>query len=149
MLKTVMMKLLLLSITFLSLLVIPTAYAETQNIEIPYIFVQIIPKDSNGNILGLFQLDKITNIDYSALDYLLDSEFSQNKDSVYQLDGKKIQLIIRENSETYTNSQMVSSTNVTVDTGNGVEEVVRFAHDGYMVSPGDSVTTIWYFVRTI
>ena len=144
MIKQLLMKLLLLSIIFLSLLIVPTAYAE-----IPYVFVQIIPKDSNGNVLGLFQLDKVTHLYTSTLDILLDFEFSPNTDSVYQLDGKKIQLIIRENSEVYTHSRMVSSTNVTVDTGNGVEEVVRFAHDGYMVSSGDSVTTIWYFVRTI
>ena len=143
------MKLLLLSIIFLSLLVIPTAYAETQNIEIPYIFVQIIPKDPNGNVLGLFQLDKVTHLNHSALDDILDFEFSPNKDSVYQLDDKKIQVIIRENIENYTSSQMVSHTSLTENTENGTEEVVRFAHDGYMVSPGDSVTTIWYFVRTI
>ena len=139
-----MMKLLLLSITFLSLLVIPTAYAE-----IPYVFVQIIPKDPDGNVLGLFQLDKVTRLNHSALDDILDFEFSPNKDSVYQLDDKKIQVIIRENIENYTNSQMVSHTSLTENTENGTEEVVRFAHDGYMVSPGDSVTTIWYFVRTI
>ena len=145
MIKELLMKLLFLSIIFLSLLIVPTtAYAE-----IPYVFVQIIPKDPNGNILGLFQLDKITNINYSALDYLLDSEFSQNKDSVYQLDGKKIQLIIRENTDNYTNSQLVSFTSLMANTENGIEEALRFSHDGYMVSPGESVTTIWYFVRTI
>ena len=138
------MKLLLLPIIFLSLLVVPTAYAET-----PYIFVQIIPKDHNGNVLGLFQLDKITRLNASALDNILDFEFSPNKDSVYQLDDKKIQVIIRENTENYTSSQMVSFTGLEENTENGTEEVVRFAHDGYMVSPGDSVTTIWYFVRTI
>jgi hypothetical protein len=142
--KTVMVKLLLLSITFLLLLVIPTAYAE-----IPYVFVQIIPKDPNGNILGLFQLDKITRLNYSALEILLDFEFSPNTDSVYQLDDKKIQVIIRENTDNYTNSQLVSFTSLMANTENGTEEAVRFAHDGYMVSSGDSVTTIWYFVRTI
>jgi hypothetical protein len=139
-----MVKLLLLSITFLLLLVIPTAYAE-----IPYVFVQIIPKDPNGNILGLFQLDKITRLNYSALEILLDFEFSPNTDSVYQLDDKKIQVIIRENTDNYTNSQLVSFTSLMANTENGTEEAVRFAHDGYMVSSGDSVTTIWYFVRTI
>ena len=138
------MKLLLLPIVLLSLLIIPTAYAET-----PYIFVQIIPKDPNGNVLGLFQLDKVTHLNYSALDSLLDSEFSPSKDSVYQLDDKKIQLIIRENIYNYTSSQMVSHTSLMADTENGTEEAVRFAHDGYMASPGDSLTTIWYFVRTI
>jgi hypothetical protein len=143
MIKTVMMKLLLLPIVFLSLLVIPTAYAET------YVFIQIIPKDPNGNILGLFQLDKITRLNNSALDTLLDSEFSPNNDSIYQLDDKKIQVIIRENTDNYTSSQMVSFTSLMANTENGTEEAIRFAHDGYMVSPGDSVTTIWYFVRTI
>jgi hypothetical protein len=144
MIKTVMMKLLLLPIVFLSLLVIPTASAET-----PYVFIQIIPKDLNGNMLGLFQLDKITRLNYSALDSLLDSEFSPNNDSIYQLDDKKIQVIIRENTDNYTSSQMVSHTSLMANTENGTEEAIRFAHDGYMVSPGDSVTTIWYFVRTI
>ena len=139
-----MVKLLLLSITFLLLLVIPTAYAE-----IPYVFVQIIPKDPNGNILGLFQLDKITRLNYSALEILLDFEFSPNTDSVYQLDDKKIQVIIRENIENYTSSQMVAHTSLMENTENGTEEVVRFAHDGYMVSSGDSTTTIWYFVGAI
>jgi hypothetical protein len=142
--KTVMMKLLFLPIIFLSLLIIPTAYAET-----PYIFVQIIPKDPNGNVLGLFQLDKVTRLNHSALDDILDFEFSPNTDSVYQLDDKKIQVIIRENIENYTSSQMVSHTSLMENTENGTEEVVRFAHDGYMVSSGDSVTTIWYFVRAI
>ncbi len=138
-----MMKLLLLPIVFLSLLVIPTAYAET------YVFIQIIPKDPNGNILGLFQLDKITRLNNSALDTLLDSEFSPNTDSIYQLDDKKIQVIIREDIDNVTSSEMVSFTSLMANTENGTEEAIRFAHDGYMVSPGDSVTTIWYFVRTI
>jgi hypothetical protein len=142
--KIVMMKLLLLPIVFLSLLVIPTASAET-----PYIFVQIIPKDHNGNVLGLFQLDKVTRLNHSALDDILDFEFSINTDSVYQLEDKKIQVIIRENIVNYTSSQMVAHTSLMENTENGTGEVVRFAHDGYMVSPGDSVTTIWYFVRTI
>jgi hypothetical protein len=137
------MKLLLLPIVFLSLLVIPTAYAET------YVFIQIIPKDPNGNILGLFQLDKITRLNNSALDTLLDSEFSPNTDSIYQLDDKKIQVIIREDIDNVTSSEMVSFTSLMANTENGTEEAIRFAHDGYMVSPGDSVTTIWYFVRTI
>ena len=100
-------------------------------------------------MLGLFQLDKITRLNYSALDNLLDSEFSPNNDSIYQLDDKKIQVIIRENTDNYTSSQMVSHTSLMANTENGTEEAIRFAHDGYMVSPGDSVTTIWYFVRTI
>ena len=144
MMKIVMMKLLLLPIVFLSLLVIPTASAET-----PYIFVQIIPKDHNGNVLGLFQLDKVTRLNHSALDDILDFEFSINTDSVYQLEDKKIQVIIRENIVNYTSSQLISYTSIMADVGNGFEEAIRFAHDGYMVSPGDSSTTIWYFVRTI
>ena len=144
MMKIVMMKLLLLPIVFLSLLVIPTASAET-----PYIFVQIIPKDHNGNVLGLFQLDKVTRLNHSALDDILDFEFSLNTDSVYQLDDKKIQVIIRENTDNYTSSKLITNTSIMANTENGIEEALRFSHDGYMVSPGESVTTIWYFVRTI
>jgi len=145
MIKQLLMKLLFLSIIFLSLLIVPTtAYAE-----IPYVFVQIIPKDSNGNVLGLFQLDKVTRLNYSALDVLLDFEFSPNTDSVYQLDDKKIQVIIRENTDNYTSSKLITNTSIMANTENGIEEALRFSHDGYMVSPGESVTTIWYFVRTI
>jgi len=56
------MKFFIFTVMILSIFVIPTAFAD-----VPYIFVQIIHKDSDGNLLGYLQSDRVTDVDVPFL----------------------------------------------------------------------------------
>ena len=84
------MKLFIITIIILSVFIIPTAFAEST-----YIFVQIIHRDSDRNLIAYLQSDKMTSIDLPALNYLLDEESSE-KDPIYEIAGKKLQVITRQ-----------------------------------------------------
>ena len=78
------MKLFVITMIALSAFAIPVAFADT-----PYIFVQIIHRDSDGNLISYLQSDKMTSVDLPSLDFLLDHESSIKQDPIYEIDGKK------------------------------------------------------------
>jgi len=139
------MNLFVITIIILSVFLIPTAFAESA----PYIFVQIIHRDSDGNLLAYLQSDKMTSIDLPALNYLLNIESSLKQDLIYEIDGKKHQVIVRQFTETFDSQNLLGSTQLLVDV-NGIEVMtVRFIHDGFRVASGDTVTTVWSFARLV
>ena len=138
------MKFLLISIIILSVFVIPAAFAEST----PYIFVQIIHRDSNGNLISYLQSDKMTSIDLPALNYLLDEESSE-KDPIYNIDGKKLQVITRQFVETRDSQDLLANTQLLVDVNNIEVMAVRFIHDGFRIISGDTITTVWSFARDV
>ena len=135
------MKLFIITIIILSIFVIPTAFAEST----PYIFVQIIHRDSSGNLLAYLQSDKMTSIDLPALNYLLIHE-SLKKDLIYEFDGKKFLVITRQFIDTIDSNNSLASTELLVYVERVEVSTVRFLHDGFRVIPGDTITTIWSFV---
>lgn len=135
------MKFFIITIIILSVFVIPTAFAEVD----PYIFVQIIHKDSSGNLIAYLQSDKMTSIDLPALNYLLIHE-SLKENPIYEIDGEKFLVITRQFVETIDSNNPLGTTKLLVDV-NGVEATTaRFLHDGFRVTPGDTITSIWSFV---
>ena len=138
------MKLFIISIIILSVFVIPAAFAEST----PYIFVQIIHRDSNGNLISYLQSDKMTSIDLPALNYLLDEESSE-KDPIYNIDGKKLQVITRQFVETRDSQDLLANTQLLVDVNNIEVMAVRFIHDGFRIISGDTITTVWSFARDV
>ena len=139
------MKFFVISIIILSVFIIPTAFAEST----PYIFVQIIHRDSNGNLLAYLQSDRINIIDLSVLNYLLDQESSLKQDPVYDVDGKKLQVITRQFVETVDSQGLLASTRLMVDVNNIEVMTVQFTHDGFRITSGDTITTIWSFARSV
>ncbi len=139
------MKFFVLSINILSIFVIPTAFAEST----PYIFVQIIHRDSDGNLLAYLQSDKMTSIDLPALNFLLDHESSLKQDPIYEIDGEKQQVITRQFVEQYDSQNLVASTHLLVNMDNNEVRAVGFIHDGFRITSGDTVTTVWSFARLV
>ena len=138
------MNLFVITIIILSVFLIPTAFAESA----PYIFVQIIHRDSNGNLISYLQSDKMTSIDLPALNYLLDEESSE-KDPIYNIDGKKLQVITRQFVETRDSQDLLANTQLLVDVNNIEVMAVRFIHDGFRIISGDTITTVWSFARDV
>ena len=139
------MKFFVISIIILSVFAIPVSFAEST----PYIFVQIIHRDSSGNLLVYLQSDKMTSIDLPALNFLLDHESSLKQDPIYEIDGKKHQVITRQFTETFASEDLLASTELQVDVNNIEVMTVRFIHDGFRIIPGDTVTTVWSFARLV
>jgi len=142
----------ILLISILSVtLIIPSSFA--QNSPAPnsdvYIFVQTFVRNSDGNLVHYFENDKFTDKNLAALDVFLDFEASRGNAPEYDLEGKKFQLIQRSKVLEIDSFQLVASTKLE-DPENPVSPfLVRYAHDGYFLTPGDELTQVWTFFRQI
>ena len=142
----------ILLISILSVtLIIPSSFA--QNSPAPnsdvYIFVQTFVRNSDGNLVHYFENDKFTDKNLAALDVFLDFEASRGNAPEYDLEGKKFQLIQRSKVLEIDSFQLVASTKLE-DPENPISPfLVRYAHDGYFLTPGDELTQVWTFFREI
>jgi len=131
------MKLLILGVIIISVFVIPTAFAE-----IPYIFVQIIHNDSDGNLLAYLQSDRVTDANLTEINKMLEHESARGVDPIYQKDGNIFQVITRENTLHFDSSLMYASTSLR----NAENDIIlRLPHDGLRVLPDDTIKVIWIF----
>ena len=138
------MKLFLLGVIILSIFVIPTVYAE-----IPYIFVQIIHKDSDGNLLAYLQSDRVTDANLTEINEMLEHESARGIDPIYQKDGNTFQVITRENTLYFDSPLMYASTSLIQDVNDEQNIILRLPHDGFRVLPGDSIKVIWIFTKSV
>jgi len=114
-----------------------------------YIFVQTFVRNSDGILVHYFENDKFTDKNLAALDVFLDSEASRGNAPEYDLEGKKFQMIQRSKVLEIDSFQLVASTKLE-DSGNLISvSLVRYAHDGYFLTPGDEITQVWTFFREI
>ena len=138
------MKFFIFTMMILSIFVIPTAFAD-----VPYIFVQIIHKDSDGNLLGYLQSDRVTDVDVPFLDEMLEHESTRTDNPTYQKNGNFFQVITRENTLNFDFPLMYASTNLVQDVNDEQVVVLRLPHDGLRVLPGDTIKVIWIFARSV
>lgn len=138
------MKLFLICIILLSAFVIPIVYAET-----PYIFVQIIHKDSDGNLLAYLQSDRVTDANLDMINDMLEHESARGVDPIYQKDGNIFQVITRENTLHFDSALMYASTSLIQDVHDEPISILRLPHDGFRVLPGDSIKVIWIFAKSV
>jgi len=114
-----------------------------------YIFVQTFVRNSDGVLVHYFENDKFTDKNLAALDVFLDFEALRGNAPEYDLEGKKFQLIQRSKILEIDSFQLVASTKLE-DTENPISQfLVRYAHDGYFLTPGDELTQVWTFFRQI
>ena len=115
-------------------------------------FVQIIHRDSDGNLLAYIESDKIAIMHNDAMIELMDMQSSTGTDPVYDINGNYVEVIIRqqiteiETTTLSTDTKLVST--VKDKDGNKII-ILRIVHDGYMANAGDTVTTYWNFARII
>jgi len=114
-----------------------------------YIFVQTFVRDSDGNLVHYFENDKFTDKNLAALDIFLDSEAARGNAPEYDLEEKKFQLIQRSKVLEIDSFQLVASTKLEEAENPVSASLVRYAHDGYFLTPGDELTQVWTFFREI
>ena len=115
-----------------------------------YAFVQIIHRDSDGNLLAYIESDDMQDIDKDSIIELINYESSQGNDPIYQVNANTIEVITRQQiSQVETISLSTDSKLVSNFLDEDGKEIItlRFTHDGYMAFPGDTVITYWNFVK--
>ncbi|WP_316507051.1 hypothetical protein [Nitrosopumilus sp.] len=114
-----------------------------------FILVQSTVRNSDGTLIAYLESTKFTDLNLSALGSFLDFEASRGSDPIVTIDENKFQVIQRVQSQSFNSEELVASTKL-FDNANGKSILlVRFAHDGYSIVPGDNLESIWTFVRPI
>ena len=112
-----------------------------------FMFVQTTVRNSDGTIVVYLESTKFTNLNLPALESFLDYEASRGNDPIITIDGEKYQVIRRVQSQSLNSVGLVGST-ILSDYVDGKPVILaRFAHDGYPTIPGDTLESIWTFVR--
>ncbi len=157
------MNIYVLSIITISVLFIPVSFASTENIEFSkasdgtsvYLFVQIIHRDSDGNLLGFIQSDRMTFLDADLLNYYVNQKGMARTVMGPDPNGPHFEIF----GEKYTITQEIK--NITASTlfviewetdesSERIQKVAaRFGHEGLMLSPGDTVATVWNFAKFV
>jgi len=114
-----------------------------------YISVQTFVRNSDGHLVHYFENDKFTHKNFKELHEFLDFEASRGNDPIYDVNGKKFQLIQRTKTIQIDSHQLVASTLLSNSEQPNVDFLVRYAHDGYFLIPGDEINQVWTFLRTI
>jgi len=132
-------------------LLLPSAFAQNSqpaSLDV-YIFVQTFVRNSDGVLVHYFENDKFTDKNLAALNVFLDSEAARGNAPEYDLEGKKFQLIQRSKVLEIDSFQLVASTKLEEAENPISASLVRYAHDGYFLTPGDELTQVWTFFREI
>jgi len=114
-----------------------------------FIFVQSTIRNSDGQLVTYLESSKFTDLNLELLGPFLDFEASRGNDPIVTINGEEYQVIRRVQSKTFPRDDLVAST-ILSDTIDGkLTMLARFAHDGYPVSPGDTLESMWTFIRPV
>ena len=112
-----------------------------------FIFVQTTIRNSDGQLITYLESSKFTDLNFEKLGPFLDFEASRGNDPKITIDGTEYQMIRRVQSKTFTSDDLVASTILSDNADGKLVMLARFAHDGYLVTKGDTLESIWTFIR--
>src|SRR3990167_3419018 len=143
-----MRKLLLFGFAFL-LFPLSSTFSSTQtNIrDNIFVFVQTTVRNSDGTIIVYLESTKFSDLNLPALQSFLDYEATRGNNPIITIDGEKYQVIRRMQSQSFDSGGLVASTILSDNVDGKITLLARFAHDGYTLSSGDTLESIWTFVR--
>ena len=109
-----------------------------------YIIVQIQIRDSNQNLVGYIETDRITVQNLEELSEILDDMSTNPKNTkIITIDDKKYQVIVVEDDAKHLFDAFLSISHIT----NDGESIVYVNYDGFQIRAGDVVITTWTMVR--
>ena len=107
-----------------------------------YIIAQIQIRDSNENLVGYIETDRITVLDkFSGI--LDDMSANPKNTKIITIDEKKYQVITGIGDAEYVSDGFVSLSGITSDG----ETLVYANYGGFQIRAGDLVLTTWTMVR--
>lgn len=114
-----------------------------------FIFVQTTLRNSDGTLVVYLESVKFSDLNLPALKSFLDYEATRGNDPIIAVDGQNFQVIRRVQSQSFDSEELVAST-ILSDAVDGKNIILaRFAHDGYSTIPGDTLESMWTFVRSV
>jgi hypothetical protein len=114
-----------------------------------FIFVQTTVRNSDGQLVVYLESSKFTDLNLELLGPFLDFEATRGNDPVITISGEEYQVIRRVQSKTFTSEDLVASTILSDNKDGQLVMLARFAHDGYPVSQGDTLESMWTFIRPV
>jgi hypothetical protein len=140
----------ILASVFFLIVISATNYSQAYQTDIDkglLIFVQTTIRNSDGQLVTYLESSKFTDLNLELLGPFLDYEASRANDPIVTINGEEYQVIRRVQSKTFPSEDLVAST-ILSDTIDGkLTMLARFAHDGYPVSAGDTMESMWTFIR--
>ena len=137
---------------FFLIVISATNYSQAYQTDIDkglFIFVQSTIRNSDGQLVTYLESSKFTDLNLESLGTFLDFEASRGNDPTVTINEKEYQVIRRVQSKTFPRDDLVAST-ILSDTIDGkLTMLARFAHDGYPVSQGDTLESMWTFIRPV
>ena len=134
-------------------LLIPTSNAfgtyHTELGDDVFILVQSTVRNSDGALIVYLESTKFSDLNLSSLEAFLDFETSRGNDPIITIDEDKFQVIRRVQSQSFNSEGLVASTILFDNVAEKPLVLARFAHDGYSVVPGDTIESVWTFVRSV
>ncbi|MFB5608004.1 MAG: hypothetical protein ACE5RI_04495 [Candidatus Nitrosomaritimum yanchengensis] len=112
-----------------------------------FIFVQSTIRNSDGQLVTYLESSKFTDLNLELLPPFLDFEASRGNDPIVTINGEEYQVIRRVQSKTFERDDLVASTILSNNVDGKLVMLARFAHDGYPVSSGDTLESMWTFIR--
>jgi len=139
-----------LSGLFLLVLISATNYTSAYQTDIKdglFILVQTTIRNSDGQLVTYLESSKFTDLNLEKLGPFLDFEATRGNDPIVTIDGSEYQVIRRVQSKTFTSDDLVASTILSDNKEGKLTMLARFAHDGYPVTQGDTLESMWTFIR--
>ena len=109
-----------------------------------YIFVQIQIRDSNQNLVGYIETDRITVENLEELSLILD-DMSKNPENttIVTFDDKKFQVITGIGEAKFLSDTLVSRSAIT----NDGKSILFANYDGFSILADEFVITTWTMIR--
>ncbi len=137
---------------FFLIVISATNYSQAYQTDIDkglLIFVQSTIRNSDGQLVTYLESSKFTDLNLELLGPFLDFETARANDPTVTINEKEYQVIRRVQTKTFPSEDLVAST-ILSDTIDGkLTMLARFAHDGYPVSQGDTLESMWTFIRPV
>ena len=114
-----------------------------------FVFVQTTLRNSDGTLVVYLESTKFTDLNLIGLNSFLDFEASLGNDPTIMIDGKQFQVIRRVQSQSFNSEELVASTILSDVIDNKSTVLARFAHDGYTTLSGDTLESMWTFIRPV
>ena len=110
-----------------------------------YIIAQIQIRDSNENLVGYIETDRITVLNLDKFSGILDDMSANPKNTkIITIDEKKYHVITEKHIANYLSDTLLSMHHIT---SNDDESLVYVNYDSLQVNAGNVVITTWTMVR--
>ena len=114
-----------------------------------FVFVQSTVRNSDGTLVAYLESTKFTDLNLPGMKTFLDFEASRGTDPIVTIDGENYQIIRRVQSQIFNSDGLVANTVLSDNIDGNPILLARFAHDGYPKTSGDSMESVWTFIRPV